>query len=255
MGNTINALTEQCTCLKSSPEQELFNEFFKGMVIRSKPCQDWFELIKSKKVQQSKDKMADKKWLIIIEAVLINDNNYKEESLNYWRNILQYVREKYNQENYLYLSIFFLCENNKEEFIKCFNAFLEKYFNQECYNKENKTINCDILKMILVTYVIMISKGCVNEIKKKSSNKIEFEKTYLELFNENNIDEYVNAVVNGEDEWINVEEFFNRKYDEIVNDEEIRKILVDKSMNKINKETSGGKNNENEEDFEEKIVI
>ena len=138
------------------------------MVIRSKPCQDWYELIKSKKVQQSKDKMADKKWLIIIEAVLINDNNYKEESLNYWRNILQFVREKYNQENYLYLSIFFFCENNKEEFIKCFNAFLEKYFNRECYNKENKTINCDILKMILVTYVMMISKGCVNEIKKKA---------------------------------------------------------------------------------------
>ena len=175
--------------------------------------------------------------------------------MNYWRNILQFVREKYNQENYLYLSIFFFCENNKEEFIKCFNAFLEKYFNRECYNKENKTINCDILKMILVTYVMMISKGCVNEIKKKSSNKIEFEKTYLELFNESNIDEYVNEVVNGEDEWINVEEFFNKKYDEIVNGEEIRKILVDKAMSKINKETPSGKNIENEEDFEEKIVI
>lgn len=120
--------------------------------------------------------MADKKWLIIIEAVLINDNNYKEESLNYWRNILQFVREKYNQENYLYLSIFFFCENNKEEFIKCFNAFLEKYFNRECYNKENKTINCDILKMILVTYVMMISKGCVNEIKKKAQIKLNLKK-------------------------------------------------------------------------------
>ena len=29
MGNTINTITEQCTCLKSSPEQELFNEFLK----------------------------------------------------------------------------------------------------------------------------------------------------------------------------------------------------------------------------------
>ena len=145
------------------------------MIIRSKPCQDWYELIKSKKVQQSKDKMADNKWLIIIEAVLINDNNYREESLNYWRNIRQWIRDKYNQENYLYLSVFFLCEDNKEEFIKCFTAFLEKYCNQECYNQENKNINCDILKLILFTYVMMISKKCINEIKNKSSNKFEFE--------------------------------------------------------------------------------
>ena len=75
------------------------------------------------------------------------------------------------------------------------------------------------------------------------------------MFNESNIDEYVNEVVNGEDEWINVEEFFNKKYDEIVSGEEIRKILVDKAMSKINKETPSGKNIENEEDFEEKIVI
>ena len=30
MGSTINAITEQCTCLKSIPEQELFNEFLKA---------------------------------------------------------------------------------------------------------------------------------------------------------------------------------------------------------------------------------
>lgn len=56
MGNTINTITEQCTCLKSSPEQELFNEFFKGMVIRSKPCQDWYELIKTKRFNKVRTK-------------------------------------------------------------------------------------------------------------------------------------------------------------------------------------------------------
>ena len=253
MGKTISTLTEQCTCLKTAPEQELFTEFFKEMAIRYKPCKDWFELIKSKKVQQSKEKMADKKWLLIIEAVLTNDK-HKEESLNYWQRILQYVRDKYQYENYLYLSVFFLCANDKEDFIMNFSAFLEKYFKCEHYNKENKSVHVNVLKRILTCYVDVISRGCIEEVKQGSGNKIEFAKMYNECYKDSNIEEYVEGLVNDKEDWVSVERFFNDKYDKMYNGEEIRKEL-ERIENGTFSGDSQKKNKETEEDLEEKLVL
>ena len=255
MGKTISTLTEQCTCLKTAPEQELFTEFFKEMAIRSKPCKDWFELIKSKKVQQSKEKMADKKWLLIIEAVLINDK-HKEESLNYWQRVLQYVRDTYQQENYLYLSIFFLCSNDKEDFIANFSAFLEKYFKSEQYDKERKSVNVNVLKRIIMCYVDVISKGCIEEVKQSSGNKIEFAKMYNECYCDSNIKQYVEELVSDKEEWVSVEKFFNEKYEKISNGEEIRKELEEVAAGTVRGDAQKQDKEENiEGDLDEKLVL
>ena len=259
MGKTMSALTEQCTCLKTAPEQELFNEFFNEMTIRSKPCKDWYELIKSKKVQQSKEKMADKKWLLIIEAVLTNDK-HKEESLNYWQRILQYVRDKYVYENYLYLSVFFLCTRDKDDFVCYFSAFLEKYFKGEDYDKESKSVNVNVLKCIITCYVDVISKGCVEEVKQGSGNKIEFAKMYNECYKDGNIEVYVEKVVSGmkEGEWVSVERFCNENYERLWNGEEIRKELErieNGTFNGEGNDEANKKGKETEEDMEEKLVL
>ena len=220
------ALSEQCSCVRGPSDSALYKDFYSSMKIRTKPHQDLFELIRSKK-SGSKDNLSEKKWLIIKECFLINEEK-KEAHLSFWDKVVTFSRDK-STESTLYLCLLFLCEDNINNFVKYFLDMINEVCMFDTEQIKDKTIKRSLLENMLMLYLNIITQLGMESIKKESNNQELFEDKYSKLFTEENLNDYLKTVllkgVNDKDEWVNYEEYFNEKYDLIRDDNRIREDI------------------------------
>ena len=150
MGNYVSSLNA-CNCIKSANEMQLYDKFYEELIERKKSSSDIFTIIKAKKGSNINKNLNEKKWLIIIENILITNNENKEIKLNFWQDSIKFFQEK-NKENYLILSLFFLSEINLENCLQN----LKNYLNEMKLLNE-KIIKKNILIEILKSYFYLIS--------------------------------------------------------------------------------------------------
>ena len=158
MGNYVSSL-KACNCIKSANEMQLYDKFYEEIIERKKSSSDIFTIIKAKKGSNLNKNLNEKKWLIIIENILITNNENKEIKLNFWQDSIKFFQEK-NKENYLILSLFFLSEINLENCLEN----LKNYLNEMKLLNEN-LIKKNILIEILKSYFYLISLAGKNEAK------------------------------------------------------------------------------------------
>ena len=249
MGNLVSSLTA-CNCIKAANELQLYDKFFDDIFERKKLPSDIYTIIKAKKGSNIKKNLNEKKWLIIIENVLIINDDNKESKLNYWQESIKFFQEK-NMENIFILSLFFLGENNLEKTLESLKNYLNdmKLINENIINKNN-------LMEILKSYFYLISRAGKNEVKNLVTEKEGFEQVSNEAFSDENFENYINEyfLKNEENENINLDNFIKDNYNEIINDKKIRSNLISKFKEKNNikddnsnlTQNKESKNNEND---------
>ena len=229
MGNYVSSLNA-CNCIKAANEMQLYDKFYEELIERKKSSSDFYTIIKAKKGSNLKKNLNEKKWLIIIENILITNDDNKEIKLNFWQESIKFFQEK-NKENYLILSLFFLSEINLENFLENF----KNYLNEMKLLNEN-LINKNILIEILKCYFYLISIAAKNQVKNLVNEKETFEQISNESFSEENFENYINEFLlkNEENENLNLENFIKNYYNEIINDKKIRNYLITKFKEKNN---------------------
>ena len=229
MGNYVSSLNA-CNCIKSENEMQLYDKFYEEIIERKKSSSDIFTIIKAKKGSNLNKNLNEKKWLIIIENILITNNENKEIKLNFWQDSIKFFQEK-NKENYLILSLFFLSEINLENCLEN----LKNYLNEMKLLNEN-LINKNILIEILKCYFYLISIAAKNQVKNLVNEKETFEQISNESFSEENFEKYINEFLlkNEENENLNLENFIKNYYNEIINDKKIRNYFITKFKEKNN---------------------
>ena len=106
MGNFVSSLNA-CNCIKAANEMQLYDKFYEEIIERKKSSSDIFTIIKAKKGSNIKKNLNEKKWLIIIENVLITNDENKEIKLNFWQESIKYFQEKKNGKFFYFIVIFF----------------------------------------------------------------------------------------------------------------------------------------------------
>ena len=226
MGTSI--LVDQCTCIRSPSDAQLFKDFYNSFIIRGKPHRDFFDLIRSKKCG-SKDNLSDKKWLIIKECFLISEKN-KDNTLSFWDNVVKFARETSN-EDYLLLCLLFLCENNEENCKQYFLSFCSEIcnFDINCIIKDKK-MKKTIIENVLMLYLNVVSFLGVEYVKSNSGNEAIFTEKHYKIYDEANINDYLqNSLLKEyrEEDWVDYEQFFEEKYDIIRDDYIIRYDILE----------------------------
>ena len=229
MGNYVSSLNA-CNCIKSANEMQLYDKFYEEIIERKKSSSDIFIIIKAKKGSNLNKNLNEKKWLIIIENILITNNENKEIKLNFWQDSIKFFQEK-NKENYLILSLFFLSEINLENCLEN----LKNYLNEMKLLNEN-LIKKNILIEILKSYFYLISLAGKNEVKNLINEKESFEQISNESFSNENFDNFINEFLlkNEENENLNFDNFIKNYYYEIINDKKIRNYFITKFKEKNN---------------------
>lgn len=226
MGTSI--LVEQCTCIKSPSDAQVFKEFYNSFIIRGKPHRDFFDLIRTKKCG-SKDNLSEKKWLIIKECFLISEKN-KGNTLSFWDNVVKFAREKSN-ENYLFLCLLFLCENNEDNCKQYFLSFCSEICDFDINNIiKDKKIKKKILENVLMLYLNIVSFLGIEYVKSNFGNEEAFTEKVYKIYDESNINDYLQNTLlkeyRGED-WVDYDKFFEDKYDIIRDDYLIREDILE----------------------------
>ena len=254
MGNFVSSLNA-CNCIKAANEMQLYDKFYEEIIERKKSSSDIFTIIKAKKGSNIKKNLNEKKWLIIIENVLITNDENKEIKLNFWEESIKYFQEK-KMENFFILSLFFFSEINLENCLEN----LKNYLNEMKLLNEN-LINKNTIIEILKCYFYLISRAGKNEVKNLVNEKDAFEQISNEAFSDENFENYINEfyLKNEENENLNLDNFIKNFYLEILNDKKIRNYLISKFKEKNNiKNTNNNNNNEiksNETDSKTNVDI
>lgn len=219
----MGVIGSNCTCIKGMPNEQIFNDFFDGMRIKQKPSRDINELIKTKR--SGLKEITDKRWLIIIENILLNEDQ-KEYSHSLWEKALAFAKESYS-ENMLYLTLFFFTEDD----VANAKLYFKDLMLTVCGYKEkvsSDTIQKDFLVKVINLYIHIISKLPIQSLAHLSSNPAEFELIFNKFFSADIQMKYIEEIMMKDytDEWVNYDKFFDKKYKTLINHAEIRNSMI-----------------------------
>lgn len=214
---------KNCTCISGVSNEEIYKDFFDGMRIKTKPSKDINEVIKIKR--SGLKEITDKRWLIIIENILVNEDQ-REYSLALWQSALRYSKEAYS-ENMLYLTLFFFTEDNLTEF----KTYFKDLMLTVCGYKAEisiDTIQKAFLAKVINLYLHIITKLPLQSLSHLSSNPTEFESSCNRYFSLNIQTRYIEEILMKDctDEWMNYDKFFDDHYKQLINHSDIRNSMI-----------------------------
>lgn len=225
-----------CICqidIKEKANLEI-KQFWQNIQIHSKNLVDICGIFKIK-IQKNKE-ISEEKWNTIIKTVLINNTSEKniEISTQFWNKQVLKAKES-KKENFLILSILFLCQKTQEDLFYMNFIDMCKIINIEII-KEN-SIKKDLFKDFLKFYFEMITDPFVLEsIFDKASPNLKDKEENIH-HNSDSIISLINELcLNQENDLINVNSFFTTNYPLLIDTEKLIRIINEN--NKINGELS-----------------
>ena len=217
-----------CDCGRNLSPQSIMDLFWSGIIIRNKEYQDIIDMIRTKKSGTSD--ITQKKYDLFIEGLLINPD-YKEISYKLFIKILNESRKRKNEGIY-FICLIFLGKSSLENLIKFFILIcINQGGLKDSIRNDNESyfIKKKDLEEIIYFYIEMISFMGIDFISEISDNKDIFISELSNQFSKENIEKFVNKYIfdifNNDDE-INVENFLKEKGKILVNDSQIRGIMI-----------------------------
>ena len=141
------------------------------------------------------------------------------------------IREK-NCENIFFLTLPLLAQNDLKGFLGYFSE-LVTFFSMDDLVFQEKKIKKDFLIKFLALYLNVITKEPAEFLKDLGSSPEEFENACNEAFSESQIDNLVKKLlIDYKDDLIDYAEFFELKYNILINDDSLRKELFESIKNK-----------------------
>lgn len=220
-----------CICqidIKEKANLEI-KQFWQNMQIQSKNLVDICGIFKIK-IQKNKE-ISEEKWNTIIKTILINNTSEKniEISTQFWNKQVRKAKES-KKENFLILSILFLCQKTQEDLFSMNFIDMCKIINIEII-KEN-SIKKDLFKDFLNFYFEMITDPFVIEsifdktspnLKDKAENIHNNSDSIISLINE--------LCLNQDNDLINVSSFFTTNYPLLIDTEKLIRIINENNKN------------------------
>lgn len=220
-----------CICqidIKEKANLEI-KQFWQNMQIQSKNLVDICGIFKIK-IQKNKE-ISEEKWNTIIKTILINNTSEKniEISTQFWNKQVRKAKES-KKDNFLILSILFLCQKTQEDLFYMNFIDMCKIINIEII-KEN-SIKKDLFKDFLNFYFEMITDPFVIEsifdktspnLKDKAENIHNNSDSIISLINE--------LCLNQDNDLINVSSFFTTNYPLLIDTEKLIRIINENNKN------------------------
>ena len=216
-----------CACTRSDTE---LSEFWQKIQIRKIKSSDWKDIVKYKQDKSGEtNNIPEKNWKSIINLNLSQPER-KECSEKLFVNAMK-KSEAMNSQQYLILSLLFLCEKDisldskevKQVFIDLSSEYaIKQYFKVD--EKGIQSLRKDKLLEILTFYVDLISLFGVSSLY---SGKKEISDSLQQIYNEEIQRKYIEELLNKEypGEFVNLDLFFAHQYPLLCNDEGIREVL------------------------------
>ena len=216
-----------CACTRSDSE---LSDFWHKIEIRKINSKDWKDLVKFRKDKSGETKnIPEKSWKSMINLNLSQPER-KECSENLFVNAMK-KSEAMNSQQYLLLSLIFLCERDlshhskevKQVFIDMSSEYaINQFFKTD--EKGIKYVRKDKLLEILTFYVDLISLSGVSALY---SGKKEIVESLQQIYSEEIQRKYIEETLIKEypEEYVNLDLFFAHQYPLLCNDEGIREVL------------------------------
>lgn len=219
-----------CACGFKASSELIFKEFWDKILLRSKPANDWTDMIKLKMDTKGPKRISDKKWITVIDALLTTPEN-KEASTSMWRNAMV-TADISGGEYLIFLSCLFLVKKNSYEVKKNFEDLAKTVCNmKELFKNVNNSLMFKKNKLMEVVkfYVNLISLFSVKELSYLSSNKKEFEDYHEDKFRIQLQSYWIEEEIFGSstNEWIDLDDFFETQYPKLINDSDVRSRLIE----------------------------
>jgi hypothetical protein len=223
-----------CTgCSGRDSYDEAFSQFYLRLKIRQTEPKDWFEMTKTK---INRLVISEKNWINILNKQISAD----EESIEITKNIFLKVidNSSKNAKQYLcILSFLFLCkknsQNTKKEFERIYQVF--KFGGEFVEVDSINYMKKELFYEFIFFYLDFISFISIEELSSSSRSPNDFKDTMNKVFDQKIQKAYVDQelmanvkyenVKGGEQQWINLDKFFNEQYFILVDDSKVRQRL------------------------------
>ena len=218
-----------CACDRGISPEDIINEFWSGLKIRSKQIKDVVDIIRTKK--SGTQDIKEKKWELLVTN-LIEHPKYIEETSKLFNNALEVARSKKN-EGLLFMSLLFICQSDKDEFYKSFLSLAMTQGGLKDYislgNEENSNfIQSEKIKELLLFYVDLLSLQSAKTLTTIMENATIACECLSNSFSPKRQEEFVGRIMKkyqGEDK-IEIEVFIRDNLEKLKNDKEIRQELI-----------------------------
>lgn len=207
----------QCCLGNNGDEEILLEEFWQRIKLRKISQKTFQEFIL---IRVNNFSIPEKQFNKIIEEFLITDtNSYDIHYKPYWKDIFVNCQV---QETILELviSLLFLCKYDKEEFKKNLEHILSSIYSNKKQTSKNKIFN------ILRFYLYLITTSCIQAMKDLNMCDDQICQNINNTYDTKIIEKYINQVLlNNVDNNVDLFVFFNKWYDNLSKDSQMRKEI------------------------------
>lgn len=217
-------------CSHRSKYENIYNDFWSSLKIRSIPQSDWSVIVKSSIDTKNTKKINDATWEKIMKKNLVKEED-TEQSSRLFRKAMALSVEKGGQFLIL-LSVLFLCAKNSLNTKKEFEDMASFTFHmKDQFNKTEKELLMKKAKLLDIVsfYVNLISLFCVEELSEgmDANPKSQFESHLKSHYSEEVQKKFLNEEIFKEfkDEWVNLDQFFQNQYPILADDKLVREKL------------------------------
>jgi hypothetical protein len=217
-------------CSSRSKCENIYNDFWKNLKIRSIPQSDWSLIVKTNIDTKHSKKINEATWEKIMKKNLVKEED-SEQSCKIFRKAMALSEEKGGQY-LLLISLLFLCPKNSLNTKREFEDMASVTFHlKDQFNKTEKKllIKKDLIIDIIAFYVNLISLFCADDISESmdttpqshfraeshSNFHLDVQKKFLE---EDIMKEFT-------EDWVDLDAFFQTKYSILSDDIFVRERL------------------------------
>jgi hypothetical protein len=217
-------------CSSRSKCENIYNDFWKNLKIRTIPQSDWSLIVKTNIDTKNTKKINEATWEKIMKKNLVKEED-SEQSSKVFRKAMALSEEKGGQY-LLLISLLFICPKNSLNTKKEFEDMASVTFHlKDHFSKpENKLlVKKNFLIEVIAFYVNLISLFCADDISEgmeatpkshfrtesHSNFHLDVQKKFLE---EDIIKEFT-------EEWVDLDVFFQTKYSILSDDMFVRERL------------------------------
>jgi hypothetical protein len=215
-----------CACNSTSTNEQILNSFWASLPIRQKFPSEYKKIVIDAfaKTKNFNERAKD------VENVCLTSSDHKEISTALWSDIVSKSKNK----QYFFLSLFFLCQSNKNDAKAIFREIVQLSNANKVIVKDEQTkkefIHLEEMIDILTFYISYVSEACIPHVKNlvNSEKQDDFITFMKEVFLYSRITSLIKNHFQknypGKDS-INYDEFWDKSYPYFGDDDKIRDDL------------------------------